>query len=445
MNEPKSIMSLAALPESVKIIESETFDQARDRANEEAANSSGSIHSVVMFRQGLRIAFAGAIPVRHLTKHVSTLNSSKKGDSPDMVARNKNRPVMPDHVAAISAYLVENAGLPTPSNPRKGRYILPPLTWNVKDYIQVYTAKTGSTIKNAYLVLPSTIALESTDGQHRGLGANDALGKMTEADNEFFGQDGIPFMIVCESDVRQIHQDFADAAKTRAIPPSMLTVYDLRQPINRLVIELIERCPVFKDKIDSTSSKLGKNSLCLFLANQVRQFCRAALVGDIAMAEVVFLEKASNLLPDEVAYQAVLDKLVSFVNLVAEHMPEWKQAATIVRGPGLNQVKSLRAKQTVAWTATGLNILGRLCYDFFNDAELRDNWRDHATRVALLSFDKSNPLWKDIMTLKKNKAGNDVWQIATQRGPVERAVSSVRFAIGLDQMESDAADKQAAA
>ena len=45
-------------------------------------------------------------------------------------------------------------------------------------------------------------------------------------------------MLTCETDLQRIHQDFADASKTKAIPPSMLVAYDRRPPINRLVLDL---------------------------------------------------------------------------------------------------------------------------------------------------------------------------------------------------------------
>jgi DNA sulfur modification protein DndB len=391
----------ATMTNKVEIVDCDSFDTARNRASEESSNSSGSVYPVVVFRQGARTSFAGAMAIRQIAKHVSLINESKKGDSPDQVLTQKNRPIMPDHVAAIANYLSENAG--EPDNVKKGRYILPPVSWNVKEHVRVYTGPSSSSVKIGYLVLPDTASLEHTDGQHRIHAALQALAAMSDNDRDFFALDAIPFMIVCEEDVRQIHQDFADAAKTRAIPPSLLTVYDLRQPVNKLVIDLIERCPVFRGKIDSTSKALGKNSLCLFLTNQIRQLCRAMLVGDVAMAEGPFLEKAKQLLPNEDEYQNVLDKFVSYINLLAENIPDWKEAAGIQPGHDLNRIKNLRVKPTLAWSATGLNIIGRLAYDLFMDPTIED-WRPYAERIGRLNFNKSNSVWRDVLTLKKNKS-----------------------------------------
>ncbi len=76
----------------------------------------------------------------------------------------------------------------------------------------------------------------------------------------------------------------------------MLTVYDLRNPANSLVIKLVDVCPVFRDKVDSTSQEIGANSTCLFTANQVRQMVKALLTGDFAMADGPFADEASKLL-----------------------------------------------------------------------------------------------------------------------------------------------------
>src|SRR5208283_2059160 len=98
----------------------------------------------------------------------------------------------------------------------------------------------------------------------------------------------ISVMITMEGSLDQIHQDFADASKTKALPKSQLAAYDRRNPANGMVIDLLERCPIFMGKIDSTSKTLSKNSTKLFLTNQVRQMVKELLVGQYAMHDAVF-------------------------------------------------------------------------------------------------------------------------------------------------------------
>ena len=73
--------------------------------------------------------------------------------------------------------------------------------------------------------------------------------------------------------------------------------------------------------------------------------------------------------------------------------------------------------------------VGRIGYDLFNSEE---DWKPFALAFANLSFNKSDQLWKDVMTPKKGKDGKEIWQITTQRGPVMRAVARARQKIGLD-------------
>ena len=82
----------------VKIEECSSFDEARNRAMEEASNSGGSVYPVAIFRQGKRISLAGAIANKQIAKYISLSNNARKGDSPDKVLNEKNRPIMQEHV-----------------------------------------------------------------------------------------------------------------------------------------------------------------------------------------------------------------------------------------------------------------------------------------------------------------------------------------------------------
>src|SRR5262249_5176645 len=154
-----------------------------------------------------------------------------------------------------------------------------------------------------------------TDGAHRVAAADKAAASMSDDQLQLFDQDAIAVMITMEGDIDQIHQDFADASKTKALPKSQLAAYDRRNPANGMVIDLIEQCPVFKGKIDSTSATLSKKSTKLFLTNQIRQMVKELLVGQYAMQDALFETRAHDLLGtgDAVPYKTARDQYVSFV------------------------------------------------------------------------------------------------------------------------------------
>jgi DGQHR domain-containing protein len=417
---------------NAEIIESASLEEAVMKTMMDAANCNGSVIPVIVAKQGKRTTLSGAMSVGLLDKHVQT-DSAKKSASPDELALAGNRPLLPEHVDAIAKYLTTNAGAPENG---KGTYILPPVTLCVKDPLRVYSPKFSSTPTcMGYMVLPGATKVGTTDGQHREAGIGKARNNMGTADKEAFETDSITFMLTLEDNIEQAHQDFADCSKTKAIPPSMLAVYDRRVPANKLVLELTKRCPVFVEKIDSTSKKLGKNSTCLFTANQVRQLVKSLLTGDMAMSETAFLERVSRTeIPDDdpATLEDVVNRCVNYIDFLSERIDAWKVVAAITkRGPQMAKIKDLRQySPSLLYTATGLNIVGCVGYEIFKNH--KDEWRMYAERLANLKFDKSDKLWSDVLEPKVNKAGEKVFNISTNRAPVERAIARVLQAIGLD-------------
>jgi DNA sulfur modification protein DndB len=418
----------------VNVIEVDTFPQALTSATDEAGNTGGQAYPVVMFRQGDRVSFSGALPMKRVEMFLDLQKSAHKGDSMDKLREAMNRPHIPEHTAAIASYIQEN--------PRD--YIIPGVTVNVQATINVYTAKGSSTIKAAYMVIPDTAPASPTDGQHRALGIIKALREMDAEARVRFSQDGVAFMLTCESNIEKAHQDFADCSKTKQLPPAMLTVYDLRNRANGLVIKLVDVCPVFRDKVDSTSKTIGANSNCLFTANQVRQMVKALLTGDFAMADGAFADVAKELLPTTELYEETLQKFETFVNYLTEHLDVWKEVSQVPAGIQHARVKQIRNRGYVCLTATGLNIIGRIGHELL--VNNIPDWQDYAQRLAKLDWLKTSALWVDIVQPKKDKQGNvvmaeeevngrkekrPVMQLVTNRAPLNRAIFKVSQAIGL--------------
>jgi len=418
----------------VNIIEVDTFQQALSSAIEEAGNTGGQAYPVVMFRQGDRISFSGALPMKRVEAFLDLQKSAHKGDSMDKLRGAMNRPHIPEHTAAIASYIQEN-----PQD-----YIIPGLTINVQATINVYTAKGSSTIKAAYMVVPDTAPASPTDGQHRALGILKALREMDAEARVRFSQDGVAFMLTCESNIEKAHQDFADCSKTKQLPPAMLTVYDLRNRANGLVIKLVDVCPVFRDKVDSTSKTIGTNSNCLFTANQVRQMVKALLTGDFAMADGAFADVAKELLPTTELYEETLQKFETFVNYLTEHLDVWKEVSQVPAGIQHARLKQIRNRGYVCLTATGLNIIGRIGHELL--VNNIPDWQEYSQRLAKLDWLKTSPLWVDIVQPKKDREGNvvmaeeevngrkekrPVMQLVTNRAPLNRAIFKVSQAIGL--------------
>ena len=117
-----------------------------------------------------------------------------------------NRPEVPEHSVSIAKYIKEN---------KERRYILPPLTLNIKDETNLYTTKApGAKVKTGYLVINPTSKLAITDGQHRRTAIEEVVREMPDLAN-----DAIGVMITCENRVVPNPSRFRGLQQDQAPPP----------------------------------------------------------------------------------------------------------------------------------------------------------------------------------------------------------------------------------
>jgi DGQHR domain-containing protein len=384
----------------------------------EAAATGGNVLPAVMFRQGQRIMLSTAFQVP-LVRNRLQLRSAVKRGSVEEVRSATNRPVMPEHVATVKNYLKDNVD---------GRYIIPPLTLNVRQPINVYVPDYPSTLLMVHVVLPASAYLEITDGGHRKKAIDEVSDELSDEKLAGFDQDAVAVMITVEDDLHQIHQDFADCSKTKPLPKSQLAAYDRRNPANALVLDLIEHCPIFTGKIDSASKTLSINSAKLFLTNQVRQMVKELLVGQYAMADDQFETKAKQLLGNNDDPRYILNKFVAYIDRLTAGIPVWREIAKLPEGLPRNRITDLRREGWLCLTATGLVILGRVGNELFKHG-LRD-WEEYADRLGRLDWQRSGPLWQN------NVIQGD--RVMTQQGPVREGYLKVLEAIGLRRLEAAA-------
>jgi DNA sulfur modification protein DndB len=367
---------------TIKIIECTDFNEAQTKAGQEAANTAGFPVPVVVFQQGKRLNLSGALPFSFVASRLMTKSATKKATLAE-TADKMNRPEIPEHARAIANYIMGN---------QAGTYILPPLTLNIQQEVNLYTASSPARVRTGFLVLHATSKLAITDGQHRRTAIVEAIENSPSEQRQELEADGIGVMITCETNVDQIHQDFADCSKTKPLPPSQLAVYDRRNPANRLVIDLAEKCPLFKGKIDATSVTLGKNSISLFLANQLRQFVKTLLTGNWQMADAEFEKQAKQILDQEGTYEQELARFVEFVQYLSNIIPVWKKIASLQPGVESNQIPALRREPGyVCMSVTGLVVIARIGHELFRDNI--SNWKVFADRLGRLDWQKDADLW----------------------------------------------------
>lgn len=364
------------------------LEDARQKAMSVAMETHREQAPVRIFKQGDREMISGVLPVKVMTR-ILDYNSAAKGETADKALDATNRPVIKDHWVAFANYLKKALEEEQP-------FIIPPLTLNATGDLHIYVPEGQEATNSGYAVLPDEMAIHITDGQHRFIGIKDVVDKTRGSTyGEKFMNTGVPFMMTIEADTNQVHQDFADAGRTKALPPSLLAVYDTRQPANAAVMSIIEKVPLLKGRVDATSSSVGKGSCFIFLVNQVRQFVKHSLTGSTGATETSFNDQAFTAMNNRESRDSWVRSRIAFLNIMTEIVPDWNEVAQLSAPYGadsatvLQRTKEIKARQNVPLNGAFLTTLGIVSYNVLRDltnADIEDSEMAEYLRERLKPF-----------------------------------------------------------
>lgn len=375
-------------------------EDAERQAMRMAMETHREMCPVRVFKQGNREMVSGVLPIRIVTRILMSLSADKGSLAEEALTAN-NRPVIKDHWMAIAEYLKKSLDRDEP-------FIIPPLTLNSTGAVQIYVPDNQSHINTGYAVLPDETSIHITDGQHRFLGINKvAHDTRGTPQGEIFMTSSIPFLMTIEADTNQVHQDFADAGRTKALPPSLLAVYDTRQPANGAVMRIIEGTPLLKGRVDATSNTLSKSSPFIFLVNQVRQFVKHSLTGATGASETSFSEQADAAMTNRESRDRWIRSRIAFLKIMTEIVPDWNQIAQLSQ-PGesdsatvLKKTREIKQKQNVPLNGAFMTTLGLLSYKVLDDItsadldeyQMMSQLRETLKPLNHLDWSRQGPTW----------------------------------------------------
>jgi DGQHR domain-containing protein len=397
----------------IELVESPSFEEAKQKAADIAASTFSLPLLAVMYRQAGRPYFSTAFPVATLVRMVRFESAPKGTAEPEKYT---NRPVMADHVRTISEYLEDRVG-------DQEKYILPGITLNLRERIKVYTFSTPSAMRGAILIVPTNATFYVTDGQHRIRAIQAALGTQTE-----LGNDAISVTIVVEPDLDQVHQDFADCAQVKPIPPSLLTLYDAQDKLSSLTVRITEVVPFFKGRLEKVGKTVSKRSNYLYTLNHVRMSVGAALTGDSSSSAPALRSQVSGMLSTDSEVEEWFGKLKWFYNELSTRIPEWGIVREAnIEGKSIPDLAEFRAKY-LHFGGTGLAVIGAVGNIIFGlkDLEERDAKLEELSRIDWRRSDEhgvANPLWDGTVLVEG--------RMVTSRYAVQAAVERVLDLIGL--------------
>ena len=394
---------------------------------------------VRIFNQGKRPMVSGIIPCKTMVR-VLDHNAADKGATAAKALNTTNRPYMKEHAVAFAKYLKK--ALEQDEN-----FIIPPMTLNSTGGLDIFVLAANGKTNSGYAVLPDETKIHITDGQHRFQGIKQVVEDTKGTpQGEVIAETSVPFLMTIEADINQVHQDFADAGKTKALPPSLLAVYDTRQPANRVVIQISNEVPLFDGRVDSTSNSVGKSNEFIYLVNQVRQFVKHSLTGSTGASETSFEEQAIAALSNEKSRDSWIRSRVAFLKAMTEIVPDWNEIAQLSPPNGSDaatvwqKTKDVKARGNVPLNGAFLTTLGLVSHELLRDhantdlseSELVAELNQILAPLNDVDWSRQGPLWQNnIVTGGK---------IRTQAPAVRAASKSILKQLGFaEETVSEAA------
>ena len=201
-------------------------------------------------------------------------------------------------VPALARYILENPEA----------YVFSSLTVSVSRAVSFAPfSDKGHTSKLGILSIPYDATFLINDGQHRRAAIEQALAESPELQNET-----ISVVFFVDQGLKRSQQLFADLNRYVVRPtPSLSILYDHRDPMAQLALEVADSVSVFKGMTEKSKATISNRSTKLFTLSSIFH-ANCELLGKTKAKKVT--EREKNL-------------TIAFWNEVARHVPEWQLAA----------------------------------------------------------------------------------------------------------------------
>lgn len=394
---------------SANIVFMASQKEAQEQAYADASTSGARVFLCHVYQQGGRNHLVFSLSC-NLLLEFGRLQSAETKKNKSNAEEKMNRPLIRPHVNDIAKYLINTTN-----------YVLPPFIFNCSTSIKVFAYGTGA-IQFGYAVIPSNIKLYVTDGQHRLEAIRKAIVERPSLEN-----DSVTVLVIEEDDIDQIHQDFADCAKTKPIPPALLAAFDVSNVLSKLTRQISKELVIFNKRIDKISRTVGKDPSYMFTMSQLR----------IGMAEFLFgssrkqvIESRSN--QEDCDWDILLEDAKDFYRIFAENNKTWQQLLKPSSQTINLDLYALR-QERVDFNSVGFQIINRVGHHIFFGEDFTDSEVSNLVKaLASIDYSRDAQLWQNSIVIDDGKGGKKiVAQMAAINKGFEVTVREVQKLTGI--------------
>jgi DNA sulfur modification protein DndB len=296
------------------------------------------------------------------------------------------------------------------SSPAKREEMIEKLN-DINDRVEVCSGK---------LWIPYGVRLEVTDGQHRIV----TLLERIKRDDKVLihPSQGIPAMIMIESRVPKRQQDFVDLGQTEPIRPTIKINMDFRQPVTKLVRELVDTVPIFDSHfIEFKRPSIRKSSTNLYSLSNLKTAIQAMLLGNTRLGAGEAQRRLSEKLAGDL-YEPTRDVVVDYFSKLSDEVACFR---SILEDRDAVDYPKYR-EDFMCLNSIGLGVMGMVGHDVLLE---RCSVDAAVEAVAQVDWRRDNPLWEGTLRLGPgvSRGGN----------VIELGASIVKAAGGLPLLQRD--------
>lgn len=223
------------------------------------------------------------------------------------------------------------------------------------------------------------------DGQHRCAAIAQALQQ-----NPALGEESISVLLFPYENLPRVQQMFSDLNRFVVKTSKSLDIlYDKRDPISRVTLEVVDKVGCFKNMVDKDAVSLPVRSPKLFSLSAIYD-ANVELLGN----------------PEESTHNEMTAKSVDFWTSVSKVMPLWGK----VQAGDLKAVE-LRQEHICAHSIV-LRALGSVGADLM--AAFPTNWKEHLLDLTTVDWRKMNADWENVCIIANSVVSNRQARLATR-------------------------------
>lgn len=326
---------------------------------------------------GKRVYFATIVALSEIP-HLFKFNNWEECTPELRAQRVINKSRVPD----IAKYIVDN----------EDGYIFSSITASYNSEVKFTPLAPGGDVGHLEIELENA-AFVINDGQHRCASITLAL-----KENPALGKEKISVLLFPQENLERLQQMFSDLNRfVQRTSKSLNVLYDHRDGLSALTMDLSETVPVFKGMIEREKVTIPLRSHKLFTLSTLYD-ANEELLG----------KKVPNKGTDE--YLEKFKLATGYWNRVAEVIPDWKRVKDgDIKAPALRQEKI----NTHAVVLRALGGMGKVLIEAYPK-----NWKEKLTALNDIDWRKAegvkvNPLWDSVCITAGSVVSNRQARVAT--------------------------------